>query len=27
VSRDRKGSTGIKLEASDTVARLVVLPG
>jgi len=26
VSRDRKGSTGIKLEASDTVARLVVLP-
>ena len=26
VARDRKGSTGLKLEASDTAVRMVVLP-
>jgi hypothetical protein len=26
VARDRKGSTGIKLEGSDVLARIVVLP-
>jgi DNA gyrase subunit A len=26
VARDRKGSTGLKLETSDTLARMVVLP-
>jgi DNA gyrase/topoisomerase IV subunit A len=27
VARDRKGVAGIKLEASDTLKRMVVLPG